>query len=74
MTLSAAAYEEDLPCRKHIDAFFWYVFREPDHCERWFWSDYWLAKEAVRKGDALKLTLTERKPYVFRNGTEEQET
>lgn len=60
MTLSAAAFEENLACKPYIDAFFWHVFGEMDHCERWFWSDFDLAKKAVAKGEQLKQTLTMR--------------
>lgn len=58
MTLSAAAFEEDLACKPYIDGFFWLVFGETDHCERWFWSDFDLALQTVEKGKHLKKTLT----------------
>jgi hypothetical protein len=49
MTLSAAAYGEDLAIRKWIDWFFFVVFGEINHCERWFWADYDLALRTIEK-------------------------
>jgi hypothetical protein len=53
MTLSAAAYAEDLPIRPWIDALF-AVFGQPDHCERWFWHDVDLAIEIVETAARFK--------------------
>lgn len=48
MTLSAAAYMEDLRIRRYIDAVF-RLFGEEDHCEKWYWEDVRLAREVVER-------------------------
>lgn len=36
LTLSAAAHIEGLLIERYIDAFFWHIFQETNHCRKWW--------------------------------------
>lgn len=58
MTLSAAAYAEDLAIREWIDWFFFVTVGEINHCERWFWSDVDLAVYTIEQAQKRKKPIT----------------
>ena len=52
MTFSAASYYESLPTEKYINWFF-ALFGENNHCEKWFWHDVREAKGLLNKANTI---------------------
>jgi len=59
MTFSAASYYEDLSTEKHINWFF-ALFGDHNHCEKWFWYDVKEAKGLLNKAQELSYRSNEK--------------
>lgn len=57
ITLSAAAYAEDLRVRKPIDWVFFNIFGEADHCKKWFVADVELSRKTIHDAETHHPTL-----------------
>lgn len=53
MTFSAASYYEGLPTEKYINWFF-ALFGDYSHCEKWFWHDVKEARSLIDKVQKLE--------------------